>query len=197
MISIELWRARIGTWGLRKVRKFHLSPSQKSETLLKSILLACVICMLLVIGGVELNPGPKDQDNKVRAESEFSLHVPDSFEFIEPSEAPVEFLASSSRCEAVYVLKKKHFGKKRKKIFHGPSSKVSIVTGEFQDLELTTKAAKLDDTVESNARYLEFSDAQASASEKKITLSNPGSIEFAEMEIFVVGKDKPIMKSLA
>ena len=117
-------------------------------------------------------------------------------------------MASSSRCEAVYVPKKKHFGKKRKKIFHGvrsyelspapaPSSKVSIVTGEFQDLELTTKAAKLDDTVESNARYLEFSDAQASASEKKITLSNPGSIEFAEMEIFVVGKDKPIMKSLA
>ena len=38
--------------------------------------------MLLVIGRIELNSGPRDQDKEVR--SEFSINVPDDFEFVGP-----------------------------------------------------------------------------------------------------------------
>ena len=145
MISIELWRARIGIWGTRKIRNSCLNPSQLVVTCDISLpLLACVIYMLLVIGGVESNPGPKNQDKEVT--TEFSLNVPNNFEFVEPSEAPIQFVASSTMCKSVYVPKRKYFGKKRNKVFHGirsfelspppvPCSQVTI-TDEFQDLEL-------------------------------------------------------------
>ena len=116
MISIELWRARIGNWGSRKVRNSNPTPTQLVDTFGISItLITCVIFMLLVIGGIELNPGPRDQDKEVR--SEFSINVPDDFEFVGPSEAPVQFIASTSMCERVKAPKKYHFGKKGRKYF--------------------------------------------------------------------------------
>ena len=71
--------------------------------------------MLLIIGGIELYPGPKDQDKEVR--SDFSINVPNDFEFFAPSDAPVQFIASSSMCERVKAPKKIHFAKKGRMYF--------------------------------------------------------------------------------
>ena len=54
-INIELWRVRIGTFnpGIKKRLKFHgicLSRGTFS--------VAVRLCILLIIGGVEQNPGP-------------------------------------------------------------------------------------------------------------------------------------------
>ena len=72
-------------------------------------------------------------------------------------------------CKRVKAPKIYYFGKKRKKVFHGtssrnispspaPNSQISCITQEFQDLELSNKAARLNDTVESNVSHLELGD---------------------------------------
>ena len=63
MISIELLRARIGLHSLSKSSNFPRTSSDSLLTsttsiILFSILLACVVYSLLIIGGIELNPGP-------------------------------------------------------------------------------------------------------------------------------------------
>ena len=63
MISIELWRARIGLHSLSKSSNFPRTSSDSLLTsttsiILFSILLVCVVYSLLIIGGIELNPGP-------------------------------------------------------------------------------------------------------------------------------------------
>ena len=69
MISLELWRARIGGWGSRKnlsSESSYTPPTNCSTShffcdALRGIticLLASVITILLVIGGIEMNPGP-------------------------------------------------------------------------------------------------------------------------------------------
>ena len=63
MISIELWRARIGLHSLSKSSNFPRTSSDSLLTsttsiILFSILLACVVYSLLIIGGIEVNPGP-------------------------------------------------------------------------------------------------------------------------------------------
>ena len=66
MISLELYRARIGGWGGRGRSPLSQSPFRKSpfsvliEILwrISTRLLATTISALLMIGGVELNPGP-------------------------------------------------------------------------------------------------------------------------------------------
>ena len=97
------------------------------------------------IGGIQLNPGPRDQDKEIK--SEFSINVPEDFEFVGPSEEPVQFIAPSSMYERVKAQKKYHFCKKRKKVFHctssrnispspAPNSQISCITEEFQDYNL-------------------------------------------------------------
>ena len=66
--------------------------------------------MLLVIGGFELQLGPKNQDKEVT--TEFSSNITNNYEFDEPSEAPVQFVASSTMFNPVYVPQRKNFGKK-------------------------------------------------------------------------------------
>ena len=66
MISLELYRARIGGWGGRgrsplPQSHFRKSPLSVFIDILWRIstrLLATTISALLMIGGVELNPGP-------------------------------------------------------------------------------------------------------------------------------------------
>ena len=65
MIDISLWRARIGSWGAKvssACNSPHFTHSTTQQTgqilAISCILLAVVIKLLLVIGGVELNPGP-------------------------------------------------------------------------------------------------------------------------------------------
>ena len=66
MILLELYRARIGGWGGRG--RFQLLQSQFRKSLfsvfidklwrISTCLLATTISALLIIGGIELNPGP-------------------------------------------------------------------------------------------------------------------------------------------
>ena len=66
MISLELYRARIGGWGGRGRSPLSQSPFRKSTFSvfidilwrISTRLLATTISALLMIGGVELNPGP-------------------------------------------------------------------------------------------------------------------------------------------
>ena len=66
MISLELYRARIGGWGGRGRSPLSQSPFRKSPFSvfidilwrISTRLLATTISALLMIGGVELNPGP-------------------------------------------------------------------------------------------------------------------------------------------
>ena len=47
---------------------------------ISTLLVAVVICLLLIVGGVELNPGPPLRDN---SSSEDELEVPSCFDFAE------------------------------------------------------------------------------------------------------------------
>ena len=77
-----------------------------------------------------------------------------------------------------------------------PNGQISSYTEEFQCLELINKEARLNDNVEDNVSNLELDDVQSSASEKKLVISDISRIKYTEMEIFVMGNDKPITKSL-
>ena len=58
-INIELWRVRIGTSnpGIKKRLKFHGICLSKG-TFSVAVRLVLCLCILLIIGGVEQNPGP-------------------------------------------------------------------------------------------------------------------------------------------
>ena len=62
MISIELWRARIGLHCSCKCNNNNNPQSTTdqpdSSVSIFSTLTACIIALLLVIGGIEINPGP-------------------------------------------------------------------------------------------------------------------------------------------
>ena len=64
MIYIELWRARIGLHCSRKCNNhIHNLPQSTTDqpehsVLINSVLIACIIAIILVIGGIEINPGP-------------------------------------------------------------------------------------------------------------------------------------------
>ena len=63
MISIELWRARIGLHCGCKCNNNNNNPQSTtnqpdSSVSIFSALPACIIALLIVIGGIEINPGP-------------------------------------------------------------------------------------------------------------------------------------------
>lgn len=65
MISIQQWRGRIGSYNRVEAHSFVCQPKDnpfKSSILflsmMQSIVLAAVISILLIIGGIESNPGP-------------------------------------------------------------------------------------------------------------------------------------------
>ncbi|KAI6657160.1 hypothetical protein LOD99_15946 [Oopsacas minuta] len=62
MISIDLWRARIGMHSLCKSSNHSgsssdMNSSTPTTSILFSTLLACVVSILLILGGIEINPG--------------------------------------------------------------------------------------------------------------------------------------------
>ena len=67
MISNELWRARIGLHFSRKCNNHdhqlpQLTTDQPEHSVsINSALIACIIAIILVIGGIEINPGPTTQ----------------------------------------------------------------------------------------------------------------------------------------
>ena len=81
MISIELWRSRIGGWGGKgrlpracdETHNFYPITKQADPIIaLSCCLLVVVIRILLVIGGVELNPGPTGGDPNASTSEDFS-----------------------------------------------------------------------------------------------------------------------------
>ena len=65
MISIELWRGRIGAFNIKSCSRpsnakdsGSLLSTSNSLNLIQTTMLGLVICMLLIMGGVESNPGP-------------------------------------------------------------------------------------------------------------------------------------------
>ena len=88
MISIELWRSRIGGWGGKcrlsracdETHNFYPITKQADPILtLSCCLLMVVIRILLVIGGVELNPGPTGGDPNASSSEEFSSETGNYF----------------------------------------------------------------------------------------------------------------------
>ena len=74
MIYIELWRARIGLHcSLNCNNHNHHLPQSTTDqpehsVSINSALIACIIAIILVIGGIEIDPGPitpnQDTDHK-------------------------------------------------------------------------------------------------------------------------------------
>ena len=82
MISLEAWRGRIGVWAGRvrlsskvSAPKMNISVRQPLDILwgISTLLVAAVICLLSIVGGVEVNPGPLRRDN---SNSEDDLEIP-------------------------------------------------------------------------------------------------------------------------
>ncbi|KAI6659525.1 hypothetical protein LOD99_14473 [Oopsacas minuta] len=94
MIALELWRAKIGLFNSKRIM-FFFSQHFQLEIASGIALLACVISMLLVIGCVELNPGPKGDGNK-NDDSLFVNTVPKNFDFVQPSSSIAQFTATDS-----------------------------------------------------------------------------------------------------
>ena len=89
VISLEAWRGGIGVWSGGRVKqssnvsspKLNVSQVQSLNILwgIATLLVAAVICMLLIIGGVRVNPGPPRMDFTSSPEEE--IDVPKSFDF--------------------------------------------------------------------------------------------------------------------
>ena len=80
-IDIELWRIRIGTFipGPKKCVSIHRISLSKGKLSFTMRLMTC-LCILLVMGGVEQNPGPPKQQSgrATRASSQSFLGATDS-----------------------------------------------------------------------------------------------------------------------
>ena len=95
MITLEAWRGRIGSWAgrvrlssnlPRKISKGNFGGNIRGKS---TNLIACVIFVLLVVGGIEINPGPPRKDSN--SSSEGDIQVPKSFDFGETSEVYVYY----------------------------------------------------------------------------------------------------------
>ena len=102
MFSLEAWRVRIGVWAGRvrmsskdSAPKLNISLRQSLDILwgISTRLVAAVISVLLLVGGVELNPGPPRKDLNSSSSSEEEFEVPKCFDFCETSEGKYVFTA--------------------------------------------------------------------------------------------------------
>ena len=140
MISLEAWRGRIGTWaGRAKLSstsgrpKFDISFGMDSDIfrVISTGLLAVVNYILLIVSGVEINPGPPRKDLNYTSSSEEDIEVPKDFEYGETSEGKFAFSAPITPI----ILKEKRrvvvSSKKCPKIFSGHINreKVALATG--------------------------------------------------------------------
>ena len=88
MISIEAWCARIGSWAGRVRLSSKLSGLKMNVSVrhildilwgISTLLVSAVISVILIVGGVELNPGPPQKD--LSSSSDEDLELPKSFDF--------------------------------------------------------------------------------------------------------------------
>ena len=90
MISLEAWRGRIGSWAGRaklpstsRRPKFDTYFGMVSDIIrgISTSLLAAIIYILLIVSGVEINPGPPRKDLSSSFSSEEDIEVPKGFDF--------------------------------------------------------------------------------------------------------------------
>ena len=83
MISIELWRARIGGW--RGSAKSAPAAGRINPDLLIYLckfMAALLITILLIIGGIELNPGPPKKATNSSSDDDMEISCPQGMFFI-------------------------------------------------------------------------------------------------------------------
>ena len=193
MISLELWRARIGGWG-RRIRSSSVPVSSSRVedgcldlmTGISIYLLTIIIAIMLVIGGVELNPGPISGD-----ESSIDLDV-GNFLFADKEQVSKPFTAVPEMSIAVpemsipiRIRRKSYGSKKRRKVFccekRAPaldpspnSSQISNVVEALDNVGLESKIPKLDESSpEISEEIFEF--ALKTTAQKKISLGKKQS----------------------
>ena len=115
MISLDLWRSRIGGWRGHLKSQF-LPPHCRKSNLSKFICLLCrittclsaiTISVLLIIGGVEINPGPGSTSDEEISPMEIKHSLHDTFDFssetlqrtpISSQVVPMTSLGLTSQC---------------------------------------------------------------------------------------------------
>ena len=114
MISLDLWRSRIGGWRGHAKSQF-LPPHYRKSTLsifcllwrITTCLSAITISVLLLIGGIELNPGPGSTSGEEISPMEIEDNLHDMFDFcsetlqrtpISSQVVPMTSLDLSSQC---------------------------------------------------------------------------------------------------
>ena len=88
MISLDLWRSRIGGWRGHAKSQF-LPPLYRKSTLsmfcllwrITTCLSAITISVLILIGGIELNPGPGSTSGEEISPMEIEDSIHDTFDF--------------------------------------------------------------------------------------------------------------------
>ena len=223
MISIEEWSCRIGGWNGRvklssssSSKKLNFSLVQTLDVLwgISTILVATVITLLLIVGGVEVNPGPPRKDPSTSF-SEEDIEVPKTFDFGETAQGTFVFTALVNpkimkRRVVVGSRKRPKFGGhiKRDKVAlaheYVPVSTTSSqtsVTESLDVLELSAKVPRI--SVETQKETIPFLDSQEhqeillletqpmlTTAESKISKLVLDDVLFEEMEVFVVGKSR-------
>ena len=114
MISLDLWRSRIGGWRGHAKSQF-LPPHYRKSTLnmfcllwrITTCLSAITISVLLIIGGIEINPGPRSTSDEEISPMEIEDSLHDTFDFssetiqrtpISSQVVPMTSLDLSSQC---------------------------------------------------------------------------------------------------
>ena len=129
MISIEAWRGTIGNWAGRA----RLSPISKGPRFvipsglfmdiiwgISTCLIACLIYVLLIVGAIEINPGPPRKD--INSSSEDEVEVPESFDFGEDTQGKYVFCAPVTPIQKKYTRRVLVGSKKRSNKFGGHQS---------------------------------------------------------------------------
>ena len=131
MISLELWRSRIGGWRGSSTSQCLQSPRKSSVNIVVDLLWristslpAFTILALLIIGGVGLNPGPGSTSDDEISPMEIDNCSQDIFEFpsqpmqhspISSQAVPLDNLELSSQCSTdVPMTPDKNFSTPRK-----------------------------------------------------------------------------------
>ena len=181
MISIEAWRGRIGVWAGRRMLsskvsapKINISYRQTFDILwgISTHLVAAVMSILLIVGGVEVNPGPPRKD--LTSSSDEEIDVPKTFDFGETAKGIFVFSAPVTpkiRIDKRRVLvgskKRPKFGGhiKRDKVALAheyvpvpTTSSQTSVTESLDVLELSAKVPRI--SVETQNEIIPFLDSQ-------------------------------------
>ena len=189
-------------------------------------LITSVIKVLLIIGGIELNPGPPKMNIiSDRSEDENELLHPVSF--TEPSDGVFEFQSqctitdSKAQANPKSNRKRRIYGnRKRAKIFPGnrkakvsvssplssqsieiPENEVSPTEG-FEEFELLAKIPRIEREIEIEMEPLldtstiQFAPTVETTAQSKITLIEKRTLKYEETCVFDVSKSKEEMLNL-